>query len=143
MTAYEKPNLDATLANLRQDTESWKESAARHLSDERQGRGLAYDVELMEQRDDIAQRLVENFGKLDEAMSTHRGIGSVAPASWSVDRVTDEQLASAKEKWPELAIFGDKVIRNYADVLGIRAVRYLAQEAVRNAPAVLQARESR
>ncbi|MFC9280920.1 hypothetical protein [Streptomyces collinus] len=140
---YEKPDLDGTLANLRKNTAAWKESTARHLSDERKGKGIAYDVELMEQRDDVAQLIVDDFATLDEVMSTHRGIGSVAPASWSVDKLTDEQLAAAKEKWPELAVFGDKVIRNYADLLGIRAVRYLAQEAVRNAPAVLKARESK
>ncbi|MGW2550028.1 hypothetical protein [Streptomyces sp. NPDC001635] len=135
---YKKPDLNGPLANLRTNTEAWKTSLARHASEERKSKGIAWDVELMEERDDIAAKIVEDFARIDEVMSTHRGLGSVAPASWSVDKLTDEQLAAAKADWPELGIFPDKVIRNYADVIGIRAVRYLAQTAVRNAPTHLQ-----
>ncbi len=40
-------------------------------------------------------------------------------------------------------MFADSTIRQIADVLGIRMVRAMAQEAVRRAPAILQARESK
>ncbi|PNG16678.1 hypothetical protein [Streptomyces cahuitamycinicus] len=137
---YQKPNLDEALANLRTNTADWKTSLAQHTSDERRGKGFAFDVQLLEERDDIAAKIVEDFAKIDEVMSTHRGLGSAAPASWRVD-VTPEQIANAKAHWPELAIFDDKVIANMAAVVGIRQVRYMAQVAVRNAPEYLKARE--
>lgn len=139
---YVKPNLNAALDDLRTHTEAWKASIARHSSDERKGKGLAWDIELMEDRDDLAAKIVEDFAKIDEAMSTHRGLGSVAPASWRVDQITNEQFASVKTAWPELAIFDDKVIRNMAAIVGIRQVRYMAQVAVRNAPGFLKARDT-
>ncbi|MFN1193290.1 hypothetical protein ACK03K_34065 [[Kitasatospora] papulosa] len=138
---YVKPNLDHLLDDLRTRSEAWKVSVARHSSDERMGRGLAWDIELMEDRDEnLAAKIVEDFTKIDEAMSTHRGLGSVAPASWRVDQLTDEQFASVKAAWPELAIFDDKVILDMAAIVGIRQVRYMAQVAVRNAPGYLKAR---
>ncbi|CAL9326754.1 hypothetical protein [Streptomyces sp. SudanB91_2054] len=140
---YVKPDLNGPLTRLRENIAAWRASLARHASEERKGKGIAWDIELMEQRDDVALKIVDDFAQLDDAMSNYRGMGSVAPASWSVDALTDEDLAKSKAKWPELAIFRDEVIRNYADLLGIRAVRYLAQEAVRNAPAHLKARESK
>ncbi|MFF8399895.1 hypothetical protein [Streptomyces sp. NPDC016172] len=139
---YEKPDLDTVLADMRENSAAWEKNA----DETRAGVDTltwGQQIDRMGERDDFAMSLVEGFKRLDEVMSTHRGLGSVAPASWSVDRLTDEDLAKAKEQWPELAIFEDKVIRNYADLLGIRAVRYLAQVAVRNAPAVLKVRESK
>lgn len=56
--------------------------------------------------------------------------------------LTDNKLAAAKADWPELAIFNDDTIRRVADVLGIRMVRSMAQDAVRNAPGVLAARNA-
>ncbi|MEU1592731.1 hypothetical protein ABZ468_07690 [Streptomyces sp. NPDC005708] len=134
---YEKPDLNGPLANLRKNTEAWKTSLARHASEERKGKGLAWDVEVMEERDDLAAKIVDDFTRIDEVMSTHRALGTAAPASWGVDPLTDEQLAAAKEKWPHLAIFTDRTIRNYANVIGIRQVEYLAMVAVRNVPAHL------
>jgi hypothetical protein len=142
MSAYEKPNLDATLAEMRENTAAWQKNA-----DETRAAATeltwGQSIDRMGERDDLAMNIVEGFQRLDEVMATHRGIGSVAPASWSVDALTDEDLARAKEQWPELGILEDKVIRNYADIIGIRAVRYLAQVAVRNAPGFLQARDSK
>lgn len=139
---YVKPNLDHLLDDLRTHSGAWKASVARHSSDERMGKGMAWDIELMEDRDDLAAKIVGDFAKVDEAMSTHRGLGSVAPASWRVDQLTEEQFATVKSDWPELAIFDDAVIRNMAAIVGIRQVRYMAQVAVRNAPGFLKARDT-
>ncbi|MFG2795830.1 hypothetical protein [Streptomyces pseudovenezuelae] len=140
---YKKPDLDTPLAQLRENTAAWKASMARHSSDERQGKGLAWDVELMEERDDIAAKIVEDFGAIDTVMSERRVIDSAAPAAWTIDRLTDEQLAACKADWPELGMFADATVRQMADVVGIRMVRAMAQEAVRRAPGILQARESK
>lgn len=134
---YEKTDLNAPLANLRTNAEAWKVSLARHASEERKGKGLAWDVELMEERDDIAAKIVEDFGVIDAVMSKRRVIDSAAPSAWTIDRLTDEQLAACKADWPELGMFADDTIRRVADVVGIRMVRSMAQEAVRRAPGVL------
>lgn len=140
---YQKPDLNTPLAQLRENTAAFKASLARHLSDERMGKGIAWDVELMEERDDIAGKIVEDFGVIDEEMSKRRVIDSATPSAWTVDRLTDEQLAACKADWPELGMFADETVRRVADVLGIRMVRAMAQEAIRRAPAILQARESK
>ncbi|MFF8399894.1 hypothetical protein [Streptomyces sp. NPDC016172] len=140
---YQKPDLNTPLANLRTNAEAWKTSLARHASEERKGKGLAWDVELMEERDDLAAKIVEDFGTIDDEMSKVRIIDNSAPAAWSVDRLTDEQLAACKADWPELGMFADDTIRRMADVVGIRMVRAMAQEAVRRSPAVLSAIEAR
>ncbi|MFJ1552793.1 hypothetical protein [Streptomyces mirabilis] len=142
MYEYKKPDLNTPLANLRTNTEAWKTSIARHASEERKGKGLAWDVELMEERDDIAAKIVEDFGTIDAEMSKRRVIDSAVPSAWTIDRLTDEQIAAAKADWPELGMFADATIRQVADVLGIRMVRAMAQEAVRRAPAILEARDS-
>lgn len=139
---YVKPDLDTPLANLRTNIAAWKTSIARHSSDERMGKGLAWDVELMEERDDLAAKIVEDFATIDAEMSQRRVIDSTAPSAWTIDRLTDEQIAACKADWPELGMFADSTIRQVADVLGIRMVRAMAQEAVRRAPAVLKARDS-
>ncbi|WP_328736628.1 hypothetical protein [Streptomyces bobili] len=140
---YQKPDLNTPLAQLRENTAAFKASLARHISDERMGKGIAWDVELMEQRDDIAVKIVEDFGVIDEEMSKRRVIDSATPSAWNVDRLTDQQLAACKADWPELGMFADDTVRRVADVLGIRMVRAMAQEAVRRAPAILQARVSK
>jgi hypothetical protein len=140
---YQKPDLNTPLANLRTNAEAWKTSLARHASEERKGKGLAWDVELMEERDDLAAKIVEDFGTIDDEMSKVRIIDNSAPAAWSVDRLTDDQLAACKADWPELGMFADDTIRRMADVVGIRMVRAMAQEAVRRSPAVLSAIEAR
>ncbi|MEU2909119.1 MULTISPECIES: hypothetical protein [Streptomyces] len=134
---YQKPDLNTPLANLRTNTEAWKTSLARHSSEERKGKGLAWDVELMEERDDIAAKIVEDFGTIDAEMSKCRVIDSTAPSAWTIDRLTDEQIAACKADWPELGMFADDTVRRLADVVGIRMVRSMAQEAVRRAPGVL------
>ncbi|MFG3263054.1 hypothetical protein [Streptomyces bobili] len=140
---YQKPDLNTPLAQLRENTAAFKASLARHVSDERMGKGIAWDIELMEQRDDIAVKIVEDFGAIDKVMSERRVIDSATPSAWTVDRLTDEQLAACKADWPELGMFADDTVRRVADVLGIRMVRSMAQEAIRRAPAILQAHESR
>lgn len=140
---YQHPDLNTPLAQLRENTAAWKASLARHASEERKGKGLAWDIELMEERDGIAAEIVKDFAVIDEAMSKRAVINSPAPAAWTVERLTDEQLAACKADWPELGMFADDTIRRMADVVGIRMVRAMAQEAVRRAPAVLKARESK
>ncbi|MFG2512614.1 hypothetical protein [Streptomyces sp. NPDC048584] len=134
---YQKPDLNTPLANLRTNTEVWKTSLARHSSEERKGKGLAWDVELMEERDDIAAKIVEDFGTIDAEMSKCRVIDSTAPSAWTIDRLTDEQIAACMADWPELGMFADDTVRRLADVVGIRMVRSMAQEAVRRAHGVL------
>ncbi|GBQ04417.1 hypothetical protein SSP531S_59130 [Streptomyces spongiicola] len=140
---YEKPDLDTPLAQIRENAEKFNASLQRHGSDEGRGKGFAFDIGLLEERDDIAAAIVKDFGVIDTEMSRRRVIDSPAPAAWTIDRLTDEQLAACKADWPELGMFADGTIRRVADVLGIRMVRAMAQEAVRRAPAVLQARESK
>ncbi|WP_181803218.1 hypothetical protein [Streptomyces shenzhenensis] len=140
---YQKPDLNTPLANLRTNTEAWKTSIARHASEERKGKGLAWDIELMEERDDIAAKIVEDFATIDAEMSQRRIIDNAAPMAWTIDSLTDEQIAACKADWPELGMFADSTIRQVADVLGIRMVRAMAQEAVRRAPTVLDVLKDR
>ncbi|MGW6145343.1 hypothetical protein [Streptomyces sp. NPDC055140] len=137
---YEKPDLNAALADLRATIAEWKASLARHLSDERRGKGIAWDIQLMEDRDDMAVKIVEYFDAIDAEMTKRGIIDSGAPSAWTLDRLTDEQLAAAKADWPELALFRDATVRRVADVLGIHMVRDMARQAVRNAPTVLKSR---
>ncbi|MEU7031616.1 hypothetical protein AB0A60_33575 [Streptomyces sp. NPDC046275] len=137
---YEKPDLDTPLAALRTNITAWQASLQRHLSEERKGQGIAFDVQLMEDRDDIAAKIVEDFTAIDTEMSKRRVIDSAAPSAWSIERLTDAELAAAKADWPELALFNDATLRLAADVLGIRMVRDMARQAVRNAPGVLNSR---
>ncbi|MEV0778892.1 hypothetical protein [Streptomyces sp. NPDC050428] len=138
---YQKPDLNAPLARIRENTAKFNASLERHGSDEGRAKGLAFDIGLLEERDDIAAVIVKDFGAIDAEMSKCRIIDSSAPTAWTVDRLTDEQLALCKADWPELGMFADDTVRRVADVVGIRMVRAMAQEAVRRAPAVLKARE--
>ncbi|MFF0698398.1 hypothetical protein ACFYU4_37910 [Streptomyces tendae] len=140
---YVKPDLNGPLSQLRENTAAFDASMKRHVSDERQGKGFAFDVQLLEERDDLAAVIVKDFRAIDEEMSKRDVFNSAAPDAWTIDRLTDEQLAARKADWPELGMFADDTIRQMADVVGIRMVRAMAQEAVRRAPAVLQARESK
>ncbi|MFD7867004.1 hypothetical protein [Streptomyces sp. NPDC059783] len=137
---YEKPDLDTPLADLRTNITAWQASLERHLSEERKRQGVAFDVQLIEDRDDIAAKIVKNITAIDTEMSKRRVIDSAAPAAWSIDRLTDAELAAAKADWPELALFNDATLRLAADVLGIHMVRDMARQAVRNAPTVLDSR---
>ncbi|MFI1532143.1 hypothetical protein [Streptomyces griseus] len=133
----EKPDLNITLTKLRQHTADFRASLERHTSGEGRGKGIAFDVGLLEERDDVAVAIVEDFDKLDTEMSKRWIINGPAPAAWTVEKITDEQLAACKADWPELALFADDTIRRMANVVGIRMVRSMAQEAVRRAPNVL------
>ncbi|RNG15177.1 hypothetical protein EEJ42_31090 [Streptomyces botrytidirepellens] len=132
-----KPDLNTALANLRTNTEAWRASLARHASGERPANGLAWDVAIMESRDEIAARIVDDFDAIDEEMSERRGIDSAAPSAWTIDRLTDDQFDAVKADWPELALFSDDTVRRVANAVGIHMVRAMAREAVRRAPAVL------
>ncbi|MFI5867164.1 hypothetical protein [Streptomyces sp. NPDC051546] len=137
---YEKPDLNTPLAALRTNITAWQASLERHLSEERKGQGIAFDVQLIEDRDDIAAKIVQDFTAIDTEMSKRRVIDSAAPSAWSTERLTDAELAAAKADWPELSLFNDVTLRLAADVLGIHMVRDMARQAVRNAPAVLDSR---
>ncbi|MFH0245938.1 hypothetical protein ACGRHY_26785 [Streptomyces sp. HK10] len=134
---YEKPDLDTPLAALRTNITAWQASLQRHLSDERKSQSIAFDVQLMEDRDDIAAKIVEDFTAIDTEMSKRRVTDGAAPSAWSIERLTDAELAAAKADWPELALFNDATLRLATDVLGIHMVRDMARQAVRNAPGVL------
>ncbi|MFI6282907.1 hypothetical protein [Streptomyces sp. NPDC050988] len=135
-----KPDLNTPLAQLRENIAKWNASLQRHSSDEARGTGFAFDIGLLDERDDIAAEIVKDFGLIDETMSQRRIIDSATPAAWTIDRLTDAQLTAAKADWPELALFDDTTVRQVADVLGIYMVRSMAQEARRNAPVVLNPR---
>lgn len=137
---YAKPDLNTPLARIRENIAKWNASLQRHNSDEARGNGFAFDIGLLDERDDIAAEIVKDFGVIDTTMSQRRIIDSATPSAWTIDRLTDAQLAAAKADWPELALFDDATVRQVADVLGIRMVRSMAQEARRNAPAVLDSR---
>ncbi|MFJ5951366.1 hypothetical protein [Streptomyces noursei] len=136
---YEKPDLDTPLADLRTHITAWRASLQRHLSEERKGKSIAFDVQVMEERDGIAAEIVEAFTAIDAEMSKRR-VDSAAPAVWSIERLTDAELTAAKADWPELALFNGATLRLAADVLGIHMVRDMARQAARNAPAVLNSR---
>ncbi|MCD9903202.1 hypothetical protein LUR56_31115 [Streptomyces sp. MT29] len=135
---HQKPDLDTPLAEIRESAAKFNASLERHSSDESRGKGFAFDVQLLEERDDIAAAIVKAFGTIDEEMSKRAVINSPAPAAWTIARLTDEQLAACQADWPELGMFADDTIRRMADVVGIRMVRAMAQEAVRRAPDVLK-----
>ncbi|MFF8789146.1 hypothetical protein [Streptomyces sp. NPDC015125] len=140
---YKKPDLNGPLIRLRENAAAWKANLARLTSPEGMKQDTyAWPIARMEERDDLAKQIVDDFTALDEVMSSHHGIGNAAPASWSVDALTDEDLANVKADWPELGMFADDTVRRVADVIGIRMVRAMAQEAVRRAPGILQARDS-
>ncbi|PAZ12321.1 hypothetical protein CLM62_30645 [Streptomyces sp. SA15] len=140
---YQKPDLNTPLAKIRENTAAFEASLQRHSSEESKGKGFAFDVQLLEERDDIAAEIVKDFATIDEVMSKRQVFDSPAPSAWTIDRLTDEQLAAVKADWPELGMFADDTVRRVADVLGIRMVRAMAQEAMRRAPAVLSAIEAR
>ncbi|WP_371605004.1 hypothetical protein OG345_42055 (plasmid) [Streptomyces sp. NBC_01220] len=137
---YQTPDLNTPLAEVRESIEQYKASMARHSSDERKGKGIAWDIQLMEDREPMVEKMIEGFTAIDTHMTNSSFINSPAPDAWTIDRLTDEQIAACKADWPELGMFADDTIRRMADVVGIRMVRAMAQEAVRRAPAVLQAR---
>ncbi|MFF3957378.1 hypothetical protein ACFYY1_29815 [Streptomyces sp. NPDC001890] len=137
---YEKPDLDTPLAALRTNITAWQAGLQRHLSEESKGKGIAFDVQLMEDRDDLAAKIVEDFTAIDTEMSKRRVIDNAAPSAWSIERLTDAQLATAKTDWPELTLFNDATLRLAADVLGIHMVRDMARQAVRNVPGVRNSR---
>ncbi|MFI9078718.1 hypothetical protein ACIGW8_19955 [Streptomyces sioyaensis] len=140
---YKKPDLNGPLTRLRENAAAWKANLARLTSREGMKQDTyAWPIARMEERDDLAKKIVDDFTALDEVMSSHHGIGSAAPTSWSIDALTEEDLAKVKADWPELGMFADDTVRRVADVIGIRMVRAMAQEAVRRAPAVLKARDS-
>ncbi|MEU2354488.1 hypothetical protein ABZ599_16220 [Streptomyces misionensis] len=136
----EMPNLNDALAELRQKTAAWQTNAdnTRLAGNELT---WAHSIDRMSDRDKLAAEIVAGFQKLDEAMSAYRGIGIAATAAWSSKKLADEDLAQAKEQWPELTIFEDEVIRNFAALIGLQAVRHLAQVAARNARKYLAAHD--
>ncbi|MFD7501555.1 hypothetical protein [Streptomyces sp. NPDC059850] len=141
---YKKPDLNGPLARLRENAAAWKANFARLTSREGMDQdSYAWPIARMEERDDLAKQIVEDFGTIDAEMSKRWIIDSAAPSAWTIDRLTDEQIAAAKADWPELGMFADSTIRQVADVLGIRMVRSMAKEAVRRTPGVLAVLEDR
>ncbi|MET7276517.1 hypothetical protein ABZS59_35980 [Streptomyces flaveolus] len=138
---YEKPDLDTPLPNLRTNTTAWETSLDRHLSEERKGQGLAFDVQLMEEREPLTEKIIQAITTIDQKMSKRQVIDSAAPSEWTVDRLTDAQLDAVKADWPELALFDATTLRQVADVIGIRMVRDMARQALRNASAVLNSNQ--
>lgn len=128
---YQKPDLDTALQSLRTTVASWKSNVDRTHSDERVGKGIAWEIGRMEERDDLASHLIETLTRLDEAMSSHHGTGSCAPAAWRVKPLTDAQFTEVLRDLPQLAIFGEQAVRELTDHFGIHYVRYLAQDAVK------------
>lgn len=132
-TPYQKPELDETLTELRRNVAAWSRNADRAMSSERMGKGIAWDIRRLEQRDDLALSMVDSFRALDAAMSAHHGVMDCSPAPWRVTPLTDEQFAEVLRDLPELAVFGPVLARQLSDHYGIRHVRYLAQTAMKNA----------
>ncbi|WP_240152146.1 hypothetical protein [Streptomyces mobaraensis] len=90
------PDLDIPLTGLSTNITAWQASLQRHLSEECKAKGIAFDVQLMEDRDDIAAKIVEDFTAIDTEMSKRRVIASAAPSAWSIERLTDATLRA----WP-------------------------------------------
>ncbi|MFH8508385.1 hypothetical protein [Streptomyces flaveolus] len=94
-------------------------------------------VQLREEREPLTEKIIQDITTIDEEMSKRQVIDSAAPSEWTVDRLTDAQLDAVKADWPELALFDATTLRQVADVIGIRMVRDMARQALRNASAVL------
>ncbi|GHF32895.1 hypothetical protein GCM10010218_12450 [Streptomyces mashuensis] len=126
-------DADAALALVRAKAAEWQENAARTRTlgaDE----SLGWHVDRMGERDDMAMELIETWRILDETMTRNHGLDR--PEAWHVPQLTDEQFAHAFADWPELAVFGKDLVKDLCRHHGIRYVRWLAQCAVKNAPAL-------
>ncbi|MFG2986163.1 hypothetical protein ACGFYQ_33765 [Streptomyces sp. NPDC048258] len=123
-------DVNATLVDLRRQAGAWQANAE-------DTRGAAatlswgQSIDRMGERDDLAHDIVTDFARLDHAMTN--GQLRDVPTDWRPAALTDEQFAAAMADWPELDVLGERNVRHLAGFLGIRAVRYLAQDALKNA----------
>lgn len=126
-------DVDAALALVRAKATEWQENADRTRA-AGTGESWGWQLDRMGERDDIGMELVEAWQVLDGTITSNHGIAR--PVAWRVPQLTDEQFAAVFADWPELAAFGEDLVKDMSRHVGIRYVRWLAQRALKNAPAL-------
>ncbi|MEV0437686.1 hypothetical protein AB0I84_21125 [Streptomyces spectabilis] len=126
-------DANATLRDLRELASQWRENADRTRA-VGTTESLGWQIDRMGERDDIAAELVTAWQALDEMLTS--SVGLARPEVWRVAPLTDTECARAFTDWPEMAVFGEDLVKELARHHGIRYVRWLAQRAVENAPAL-------
>lgn len=124
-------NVDTALSTLRMRTSEWRSNADRTRAagtDE----SLGWQIDRMGERDDLATEIVEAWTILDDTIT--RNLGVSRPEEWRVPQLTDEEFTAALAAWPELAVFGEDLVKDLSRHVGIRYVHWMAQRAVKNAP---------
>ncbi|MFG2864695.1 hypothetical protein [Streptomyces sioyaensis] len=126
-------DANATLSHLRELATQWQTNADRTRA---AGitESLGWQIDRMGERDDIATELVAAWQALDEVMTS--SVGLARPEEWRFPSLTDAEYGRAFADWPELAVFGEDLVKELSRHRGIRYVRWLAQRAVKNAPAL-------
>ncbi|MEU5430546.1 hypothetical protein AB0H73_33785 [Streptomyces olivoreticuli] len=129
-------DADTALALVRAKATEWQANADRTRTAGTVGadKSLGWHIDCMGERDGIAMELVEAWKILDDVMT--RSHGFTRPEAWCVPQLTDEQFARAFTDWPELAVFGEDVLKGLCRHYGIRYVRWLARRAVKNTAGV-------
>ncbi|MFE2157040.1 hypothetical protein ACFW9M_04415 [Streptomyces lydicus] len=128
---------NATLSHLRELAAQWQENADRTRAAGAK-ESLGWQIDRMGERDDIATELVAAWQAFDEVMTS--SVGLVRPEAWRFPPLTDAEYTRAFAVWPELAVFGQDLVKELSRHRGIRYVRWLAQRAVKNAPALAASR---
>ncbi|MGG7574178.1 hypothetical protein [Streptomyces sirii] len=126
-------DANATLSHLRELAAQWQANADRTRA-AGTTESLGWQIDRMGERDDIATELVAAWHALDEVMTS--SVGLARPEAWRVPALTDTEYARAFADWPELAVFGEDLVKELSRHRGIRYVHWLAQRAVKNAPAL-------
>ncbi|MER5301393.1 hypothetical protein ABT039_18225 [Streptomyces lasiicapitis] len=126
-------DANAVLSYLREMASRWEENADRTRA-AGTTESLGWQIDRMGERDDIANDLVPAWRALDEAMTS--SVGLARPEAWRVPPLTDAECSRAFTDWPELAVFGEDLVKELARHHGVRYVRWMAQRAVKNAPAL-------
>ncbi|AKN68693.1 hypothetical protein QR97_01735 [Streptomyces sp. PBH53] len=135
----QQSDVNAALAYVRASVAAYKKNAdqTRAAGEVGDVQSLGWHIDRMGERDDLAFELVEAWQVLDDALTGSHGIAR--PDAWKVPPLTDEQFAAALQQWPELAIFGEDLVRELSLHHGIRYVRWLAQRALKHARALAAA----
>ncbi|WP_435244305.1 hypothetical protein [Streptomyces sioyaensis] len=128
---------DTALCDVRRLAAQWRANADRTRA-AGTAESLGWQIDRMGERDDIATELVEAWQTIDGTMTSSLGLSR--PEEWRIPPLTDEEYAHAFADWPELAVFGEDLVKELSRHHGIRYVRSLAQRAVKNVPALAAAR---
>ncbi|MCX4677678.1 hypothetical protein OG413_20615 [Streptomyces sp. NBC_01433] len=126
-------DIDTALTVAREQAAAWQANAdlARAAGTTET---LGWHIDRSDERDGIARKMFEAWQVIDGTMTGNLGVSR--PEAWRVPPLTDEQYAKVVADWPELAIFGEDLVKDLTRHVGIRYVRWLARRAVKNVPAL-------